>query len=179
MARKTKQDWMQCAIELLVEYGIDGITIDTLTRKMEVTKGSFYHHFGDMATFRAEMLAMCLHQSSTSVIERAEAGATPYEKLMLLTHMAALIDPSEVAIRVWALRDPDAHDTLIEIDARRLDYVTSIYRQLGLDDAAAALASRLFYCVFIGGHHLLPPVTTPQMYEMFTALRQLAGVQSE
>lgn len=179
MTRLSKQDWMQAAMEILIAQGVDGITIEALTQRMGVTKGSFYHHFGDVVTFRKVMLEMCLYQNSTSVIERAEVGETPYRKLMILTDLAAMIDPAEVAIRVWALRDPDAHAMLTETDARRVAYIAQVHRDLGLDEAAAALASRLFYSAFLGGQHLMPPLTSAQMYEMFAALRQMFGITEE
>lgn len=177
MARKTKRDWMMAAMELLIAEGVDGITIDALTKKLGVTKGSFYHHFGDAPNFHVEILAMCLHESTTAVIERVEQAETPYAKLLSLTHMAAQIDPIEVAIRAWALRDPDAHTTLIEIDARRMDYIAKLFRDLGVDDATAEHIGRLYYMVFIGGHHLMPPMTTPLMHDMFATLRRLAGIE--
>ncbi len=177
MTRKTKFDWMTVTMEVLIVDGVDGITIEALTKRLGVTKGSFYHHFADMPTFRQEMLALCLHESTTGVIERVEIGATPYEKLMILTGLASSIDPREVAIRAWALRDSTAHATLIEIDARRMAYVTQLYRDLGLDEDAAARTSRLYYSVFIGGQHMMPPLNTPQMLEIFATLRRLAGIE--
>lgn len=179
MARKTKYDWMMGTMEVLIVHGVDGMTLDALTKHLGVTKGSFYHHFADMPTFRKEMLAMCLYESTTHVIERTEVGATPYQKLMVLTELASGIDPLEVAIRAWALRDPDAQATLIEIDARRMEYVAKLYRDLGLDDDSAARGSRFYYSAFVGGLHLMPSLTTPQMLEMFAALRQLAGIKED
>jgi AcrR family transcriptional regulator len=177
MARTTKRDWMMAAMEILVAEGVDSLTIEALTKKMGVTKGSFYHHFGDAQNFHTVMLEMCLYESTTSVIERVEQGETPYIRLMTLTEMAAQIDPIEVAIRAWALRDPDAHATLIEIDARRVEYVAKLFADLGLDAASAGHFARLYYTVFIGGHHLMPPLTTPHMHELFATIRQLAGVE--
>lgn len=177
MARKTQRDWMTAAMEILVAEGVDGITIEALTKKLGVTKGSFYHHFGDAQNFHAKMLEMCLYESTTSVIERVEKGETPYAKLMLLTGLAAYIDPIEVAIRAWALRDTGAHATLIEIDTQRMKYIAKLFRDLGLAADAAEQIGRLYYLVFIGGHHLMPPATTPQMHDMFAVLRRLAGVE--
>lgn len=177
MARKTKRDWMQAAMEILVAEGVDGITIEALTKKLGVTKGSFYHHFGDAPNFHAVMLEMCLYESTTHVIERVEQASTPYARLMALTEMAANIDPIEVAIRAWALRDPDAHATLIEIDARRLEYVTKLFADLGLSSDSAAHFAHLYYTVFIGGHHLMPPLTTPAIHALFATIRRIAGVE--
>ena len=61
MTRKTKYDWMTVTMEVLVTQGVDGITIDALTKRLGVTKGSFYHHFSDMPTFRQEILALGVH----------------------------------------------------------------------------------------------------------------------
>ena len=38
-------DWEQQALELIAEKGIRAVAVESLARRMGVTKGSFYWHF--------------------------------------------------------------------------------------------------------------------------------------
>ena len=39
--------WINAAIELLADDGLDGIRVEVLAKRLHVTKGSFYWHFKD------------------------------------------------------------------------------------------------------------------------------------
>lgn len=171
-----KRDWLTASMHLLVEQGVDGITIANLTDHLKVSKGSFYHHFRDIADFREQMLALCLEESTTRVFAQVEAGATPLERLSRLERLAAANDPLEVVIRAWALRDAQASQTLTEIDQRRLTYIQSLFEANGLSSPEAGEAARLFYAFFIGALHLLPPLAPEHMQAAFDALRRTFGV---
>jgi AcrR family transcriptional regulator len=49
-------DWIQAGFAILVEEGIKALKIDRLCRRLEVTKGSFYWHFTDIAGYRAVLV---------------------------------------------------------------------------------------------------------------------------
>jgi AcrR family transcriptional regulator len=165
-------------MDVLIADGVDAITIAHLTEKLSVTKGSFYHHFKDITDFREQMLVLCLEESVTRVIEHVKEGETPLARLLLLEDVAAANDPLEVAFRTWALRDEQAHETLAAIDQQRMDFLHELFTQLGLDDSDAHHAARLFYAVFIGGQHLIPPSNAAQMQQSFAIIRQFYGITS-
>ncbi len=168
-----KRDWLMTAFHLLAEQGVDALTIAHLTEKLGVTKGSFYHHFRDMADFREQMLALCLEESVTRVIDQVEEAPTPHARLLLLEQVAAGNSALEVAVRAWALRDALAEQTLRQIDQQRQDYLRRLFIELGLGEAGAAQAARLHYAVFIGALHLMPPLTREEIGEAFAAIRRL------
>jgi AcrR family transcriptional regulator len=173
MARKSKQDWMNGAVQVLVAHGIEGMTLDALTAQMGVTKGSFYHHFADMGAFRAEMLDSCLRQSTAGVFAQVEqAGESPRARLEALTALAAQPDPVEVAVRGWARTDPAAYAMLCDIDAQRTAYIAGVLRGLGHPEAEAERRARVYYALFIGGQHLCPPMPADALH---TALMAVAG----
>ena len=45
--RLTRQDWIDAAMELLARAGIGAVTVDRLATDLDITRGSFYHHFSD------------------------------------------------------------------------------------------------------------------------------------
>ena len=49
----TRREWLDAGLELLADEGAPAVTIERLTGKLGVTKGSYYHHFkGPPATGR-------------------------------------------------------------------------------------------------------------------------------
>src|SRR3954466_1718228 len=52
-ARLSVVDWVAAALDLLAEEGPGGVKIDRLCVRLGVTKGSFYWHFTDLASFLA------------------------------------------------------------------------------------------------------------------------------
>lgn len=55
MVRKiAEEDWITEGLRLLAEPGKDRLRIQTLADRLQVTKGSFYHHFRDRQQFMAE-----------------------------------------------------------------------------------------------------------------------------
>ena len=54
----TASDWEQAALELVAEKGVTALAIEPLAKRMGVTKGSFYWHFGS----RDELLERALRR---------------------------------------------------------------------------------------------------------------------
>ena len=49
-------DWIQAGYAILAEEGIKALKIDRLCSRLGVTKGSFYWHFTDIASYRAALV---------------------------------------------------------------------------------------------------------------------------
>ena len=45
MPRTTRTRWIEAGFELLDMYGADGVSAERLARRLNVTRGAFYHHF--------------------------------------------------------------------------------------------------------------------------------------
>ena len=54
--RLNRQDWVDAALNLLIEGGIGAVSVDQLASRLNITRGSFYHHFTD----RNELLRVLL-----------------------------------------------------------------------------------------------------------------------
>ena len=48
--------WIEAAIDLIATEGVAGLRIETLARKLRVTKGSFYWHFRDRRALQRALL---------------------------------------------------------------------------------------------------------------------------
>jgi len=56
MALITRRRWLQEGLALLEESGAEALTIESLTSRLGVTKGSFYHHFTNYQDFQESLL---------------------------------------------------------------------------------------------------------------------------
>lgn len=57
----TYQNWIDKGYELFTHSGPNGIKVETLARKIHVSKSSFYHHFGDQESFLELLLEEHYH----------------------------------------------------------------------------------------------------------------------
>ena len=55
-ARLSKEEWLARALEVLGKKGAGELTIESLARRLGVTKGSFYWHFKDRADFFRQLI---------------------------------------------------------------------------------------------------------------------------
>lgn len=168
MARTSRETWLDEALILLFKEGIDSVRIDTLCTRLNMTKGSFYHHFKNRQLFLEAVLVHWEDTYTAKFIEYAEVGNTPIEKLERLNQIAlASENDPEIHIRAWALTDEIAQETVNRVDQRRIDYLVQLYTHLGLDDAEALTISRIIYSVLIGAQYLTPLLKQQDLFEMF------------
>ncbi|MEQ8674160.1 MAG: TetR/AcrR family transcriptional regulator [Aggregatilineales bacterium] len=159
MARKSKHDWLIEALTVLAEVGAQGLTIDLLTERLGVTKGSFYHHFGSFAGFKEALLDFFESEGTLQIIDVTEQEATPEEKLQTLLDITASFPTAvEVAMRAWALQDEVVRAYQERIDARRIEYLRKLFFDLTGDAAMAVQRAQLLYVIYIGSQHVVPPI---------------------
>src|ERR1700738_4783190 len=120
MAVTVRRDWLEEGLAILEDLGAEALTIETLTNRLSVTKGSFYHHFKSYKGFKEQLLTFYEEQRTLQIIRMAERETSPQARLERI--MRATLQPSylEVAIRAWALQDVLVRDYQRRIDQRRL-----------------------------------------------------------
>ena len=168
----SSEAWLEEGLRLLGEAGIGGVTIDAVAARVGLTKGSFYHHFGDRNGFAEDLLR---HWERTGTLRPIEvtAGASAAEALEMLSALAVEVAQSpEVAIRAWALRDPLARRYQQRVDAQRLAYLSALVRRLVEDEARAEVVARIFMATYVGAQQVVPAMGSEQLREMLAELRQ-------
>jgi AcrR family transcriptional regulator len=83
--RKTQHDWLQAGLRILATSGAPGLTIDSLTSALGVTKGSFYHHFKGFGEYKTALLEFCTATSTLELIEQTERQTSPAAKMRFLS----------------------------------------------------------------------------------------------
>lgn len=173
MARKTQKDWLEETLALLPEIGASKLTIEVLTTRLGVTKGSFYHHFKDFHDFKLQLLAYIETEGTLNIISQAQSGKTPMEQLRLLAEAIGHSRDLEVEIRGWAFQDEEVRAFHEQIDQRRITFLVGVYETLGYDTEKATVIARLLYATYIGTQYMLPPLPSMDVYQLYWEIQRL------
>jgi len=146
--RLTKSDWLDCALHVLALEGVNGVRVERLARKLGVTKGSFYWHFRDREDLLDRLIEYWMQTLTIAVREATkEASGGPEQRLFALMreirerHAADF----DVAVRAWGAHDPKVARIVERVDAIRLDYVRSLFREMGFRGRQAEIRARFCY----------------------------------
>ncbi|TDW17489.1 TetR/AcrR family transcriptional regulator [Kribbella kalugense] len=166
----TRVEWLEAGLELLATEGAPAITIERLTDQLGVTKGSYYHHFGSAGGFKTALLEHFEAQYTTRLIDTIEGEtAKPEEKLQHLLRLV-LADPDvaalEIAVRAWALQDPDVRAAQERVDEARTAYLKELCRGIGADVDPDRFA-QLLYLILIGAEQVLPSIDRAELREIY------------
>ena len=162
-SRLSVDDWVQAGFAILAEEGIKALKIDRLCRRLDVTKGSFYWHFADIAGYRAALVQAWGELRDEDRRHFGElVGLPPRERLSQM--MSSLVSPRhwtlERAMREWARTDEDAAASVRAADQRVLAAVRQAFLAYGFDAADADLRAGATFAAGVGFLHLAGPQPT-------------------
>ena len=151
-----RSGWIEAAIEVLAEQGVQGMRIEVLAKNFGVTKGSFYWHFKD----RQDLIDGVLDTWRDGRIRDIDkqTGASPGSEREQLLHLIDVYGATrnrkgisiELAVREWARRDAQAAAIVEEVDTWRLECTRKLFVRRGLSDAEAKSRSLLLYAYVFG-----------------------------
>ena len=118
-----REDYLRTGLELLAESGPRALTAVRMAAELEVTTGSFYWHFKNVADFRRSVREYWRHVVVPEVIaealRQAEREDTPaIDKLGQLVWQTGIYRYDD-AMRRWARDDVETAEVLQEADAWR------------------------------------------------------------
>ena len=148
--RLSTEDWTAAAIEALAIGGVAAVAVEPIAARLGATKGSFYWHFTGRDALLEAALARWERAGSEDVITLVEAEADIPARLRKLLAVAIGGDDSvELALQ------PSAHHPLVapvlaRVTARRLDYLTALFTQVGFPTEEARQRSLLAYTAYLG-----------------------------
>jgi AcrR family transcriptional regulator len=171
VARITKKTWLQEGLKVLTESGIDGLTIEALSTRLSVTKGSFYHHFANRAVYAEELLKFWEAENTLKIKHLANEIEDPLDKIKRLIKLTSdLPHEPEVAVRAWALRDPLARTYQKRVDRMRLAYLEQVHFLLTKDKEKARTGAQLAYTVLVGSQQMVPAIHGKKLQRLFEEL---------
>jgi AcrR family transcriptional regulator len=159
--RLSRSDWLEVALELLFNDGINAVTVDALASKLGITRGSFYHHFKDRKDLSKEMLDYWKRKWTVEV--RDDVDALNLDGVQSLIALGNLIKHRQaagydVAVRAWAVHDELAKEVVREADKIRLGFIRSQFEKVGFEGLDLENRSRLFlYYAMTEPAFFIPP----------------------
>ncbi|WP_051213422.1 TetR/AcrR family transcriptional regulator [Maritalea myrionectae] len=152
------QDWLLAAIAAMAKGGVENVKVERLAKGLGTSKGSFYWHFKDRKDLLDQLIRYWVTQGTEQVMATNEREETsPHDKLVALFHVA-LKEPvgtlssaqGEMAMRSWAMVDPNIAQTVSETDQQRIDYVTHLFAELGYSQERAGTNAHQLYLMLLG-----------------------------
>jgi AcrR family transcriptional regulator len=142
----SRADWLHLAMEILRNSGVSSISIVKLAETLQVTRGSFYHHFSGREDLLTSMLEYWENawtvNIKASVKEKALAPTESLKALILDIRNNNAAD-YDAPFRAWALHDPLARRVLERVDNFRLGYIRSLFEAAGFRGIDAENRARL------------------------------------
>ena len=148
----TRSDWILAGFQALDDEGFQGVSAERLARRLNVTRGSFYHHFDSRDAFVHALLAAWEADYTGRMLAHAAQGRGAQDILARYLEIAAEKRPArEVSIRAWSLNDPLVAEYQNRVDRTRLSFAIAACRSLARSDAEAELIGRAVHLCLIGG----------------------------
>ena len=158
--RLSIDDWIQAGFAILAEEGIKALKIDRLCRRLDVTKGSFYWHFTDIAGYRSALVQAWGELRGDDRRDLGELAALPPRE-RLSEMMSSLVSARhwtlERAMREWARTDEDVAASVRAADLRVLAAVRQAYLDYGFETDDADLRAGATFAAGVGFLHLAGP----------------------
>ena len=155
MAALTREQYFEAALDVIAREGVGALTIAKLCQRLDVTIGSFYHHFKSSQDFLQAFYAWWEAEQGFHLVDEARLEPDPVARLARLKKLSAgLPHGAEAAIRTWSRSHPDAAAAQTRVDEARIDVVVDTLRELGLPPARAKTLAVMAVGVLVGAQQL-------------------------
>ena len=125
-----RAQWLQAGLDALRKGGVGAVRVERLAADLELTKGSFYHHFRDRSALLDALLEFWSREMTDAEFERIGAlrGGLAARLVALaedvLEKGMGRYDP---AIRAWARTDRKVAAAVAQVDRRRVRALTELF----------------------------------------------------
>lgn len=183
----TPQAWAQAALEEIETAGVRGLSVQSVARRLGVSKGGLYHHYSDRRSLLRAALALWEQRHVTELRARFEAIVDPRERLHRLMIYAALeMQPTVIIALMAATEDPDVAGALARAADARLALLRHVFTELGASRAVARDLAIIAYSHYLGlaqlrthSPHLLETPARIRAHVRALETGLLAGVNRE
>ena len=128
------------------------MAVEPLARRLSVTKGSFYWHFPSREALLKAALERWEKLDQETVFDQIEAIADAHERLQqLFVRTSRELRSHVIYSQLLKAMDHDLVQPVIErVSTRRINYLLTGYRALGMSRRDALNRARLAYAAYVG-----------------------------
>lgn len=156
-AQLTRDDWLDAAAGEVAAGGFSNLRVLTLSKRLGVTRGSFYWHFRDHEDLVISFLDRWRDRRFVELDYMRPKGENPEQELhqilqLLLTDAARNIRrlQVELAVRDYARRNEHAARIVDEVDEARVEQNKLLFRNLGVTEDQVEDLATLMYMATVG-----------------------------
>src|SRR5262245_28336541 len=155
-ARLGRAEWIQQALQVLADTGIEAVRVEPLAKRLKVSKGSFYWHFRDRDELLVALIDAWRGKATQAVIDLVDSlSDDPVQRIRELLGIVARMPDDrdfwiEIGFRDWARRDRRARTAVASVDSERIGYFERRLRELGLSEEDAEARAFLTYSYILG-----------------------------
>lgn len=158
-------DWEQQALILIAEKGIRAVAVESLARRMGVTKGSFYWHFNNRESLLEQSLIRWEKHDAANLQTSLSAIEDPRERLRSFFRRTGRekLTHNVYSSLCTASDHPQVEPLLERVAERRMKHIEKAFEEIGFDPKEASHRARLTYSAYLGFLQLQQQHQTPSL----------------
>jgi AcrR family transcriptional regulator len=157
--KATREDWLAAALAVLIADGVESVKVLTLSRRLKVSRSSFYWYFKSRKDLLSQLLAHWRETNNHSIAAHARRPSASVAQ-GVLNLFECWVDPDlfnpqlDFAIRAWARSSKAVRRIIDQADRERLQAITEMYARHGFAPKEAFVRARILYFMQIGYYSL-------------------------
>lgn len=147
--RVTKDQWLQGALDFIIEQGVFGMTPERLAKSLGTSRSSYYWHFGSQDEFRSQVVDYWAETYTGGIWEQLSATqGAPENRLDQLLQLVRENGVARYAGAVHALAygSPALMEKIERADRIRFENVRSVFLESGVERDKLDAVTRIVVC---------------------------------
>jgi AcrR family transcriptional regulator len=158
-----RAQWLHAGLDALRNGGVAAVRVERLAADLELTKGSFYHHFRDRSALLDALLEFWSREMTDAEFERVHGKSGLGARLLALAEdvLEKGMGRYDPAIRAWARSERKVAAAVAAVDRRRVKALAGFFEEAGFGAAEARTRARTFYTFLLGEPQVRAPAREP------------------
>jgi AcrR family transcriptional regulator len=154
-----RAQWLQAGLDALRKGGVAAVRVERLAAGLELTKGSFYHHFRDRSALLDALLEFWSREMTDAEFERVREKSGLAARLLALAEdvLEKGMGRYDPAIRAWARDDRKVAAAVAQVDRRRVQSLILLFEEADFPAREARIRARAFYTFLLGEPQVRAP----------------------
>jgi len=153
--RGSREGWLDAAYESLIEGGVDAVRVLPLSKRLKLSRTSFYWFFADREALLTALIELWRSRNTGNLVMQAQSYAETVTEAVLNVFDCWLDEKLfdsrfEFAVRSWAQQSPQVAMEIDAADTMRLEALQAMFVRFGFEPVVADVRARTIYLTQIG-----------------------------
>lgn len=156
------KDWLEAALEILDERGVDAVKILPLSKSLNVSRGSFYWRFESREDLLERLLEYWEEELTLKIMRRVSvANGTPRERLHELMEnvLTGRKERYDHSVILWGRIDKNAARAYKRTLRKRLNFIKDLLREANIPEEEVGIRAEIAYSWMMMNGEGLPAST--------------------